>query len=323
VKRGLIEAVKAVPFSALQACRVIGLNPDRFYQWRVRESLIDKPPLAKLAPHKLLKVEQEEIIRYALEYPEQRHRELWYNLDRDEKVHVSPSSVYRVLKSEDLVPPHVFGKPHREKVKPDPKAPHEDWMVDITYIPIQAIDWYLIVLLDVYSRYIVGWELSSSMTWFDVQRVIDFGMEDCGLRNSHVKPRLHNDNGSQLKSKKLRRWLREMGVLQDFSRPKVPEDLAVLERFMRTVKQGEVYPGEYVDQYEARDGISQFIDYYNHRRPHQSLGYVTPYDMLTGRAEEIIQQRKERHIAAQKRRKEANKRMADSSRLASQNPLFP
>ena len=70
------------------------------------------------------------------------------------------------------------------------------------------------------------------------------------------------------------------------------------------------------DQYEARDGIGQFIDYYNHPclrrdRPHQSLGYVTPYDMLTGKADEIIQQRKERHIAAQKRRKEVNKRMAD------------
>jgi len=55
-----------------------------------------------------------------------------------------------VLKSEGLVPPHVFGKPHRDKVKPDPKKPHEDWMVDITYIPIQSVDWYLIVLLDVY-----------------------------------------------------------------------------------------------------------------------------------------------------------------------------
>jgi len=122
----------------------------------------------------------------------------------------------------------------------------------LTLFPIHAVDWYLIVLLDVYSRYIVGWELSSSMTWFDVQRVMDFGMEDFGLRDSHAKPRLHNDNGSQLKSKKLRQWLREIGVLQDFSRPKVPEDLAVLERFMRTVKQGEVYPGEYADQYEAR-----------------------------------------------------------------------
>ena len=311
MKRELIEAVEVVPLSALQACRVLGLNPDRFYQWRIRESLIDKPPLAKLTPHKLLKLEQEEIIRYALEYPEQRHRELWYNLDREEKAHVSPSSVYRVLKSEDLVPPHVFGKPHRDKVKPGPKAAHEDWMIDITYIPIQAVDWYLIVLLDVYSRYIVGWELSSSMTWREIQRVVDFAMEDWGLRDSAEKPRLHNDNGSQLKAKKLRQWLREMGVLQDFSRPKVPEDLAVLERFMRTVKQGEVYPGEYVDQYEARNGISQFIDYYNHRRPHQSLCYVTPHDMLTGKADEIIQQRKERHIAAQKRRKEINKRMAD------------
>jgi transposase InsO family protein len=255
--------------------------------------------------------EQEEIVSYSLEHPEQRHRELWYNLAREGKVYVSRSSVYRVLKSEGLIPPHVFGKPHRDKVKPDPNKPHEDWMIDITYIPIQTVDWYLIVLLDVYSRYIVGWELSSSMTWREIQRVVDFAIEDWGFRDSLEKPRLHNDNGSQLKAKKLRQWLRELGVLQDFSRPRVPEDLAILERFMRTVKQEEVYLGEYPDQYEARDGIEIFIDYYNHRRPHQSLDYVTPYDMLVDRAEEVIHQRKKKHIAVQQRRKEINKRMAD------------
>ena len=149
------------------------------------------------------------------------------------------------------------------------------------------------------------------MTWREIQRVMDFAIEDWGLRGSAEKPRLHNDNGSQLKAKKLRQWLRELGVLQDFSRPKVPEDLAILERFMRTVKQEEVYPGEYPDQYEARGGIGRFIDYYNHRRPHQSLDYVTPYDMLTGRAAEIIQRRKERHLSAQKERKRINRQMTD------------
>ena len=149
------------------------------------------------------------------------------------------------------------------------------------------------------------------MTWREIQRVVDFAMEDWGLRDSLEKPRLHNDNGSQLKAKKLRKWLRELGILQDFSRPKVPEDLAILERFMRTVKQGEVYPGEYPNQYEARDGIGIFIDYYNHRRPHQSLDYVTPYHKLTGKDEEVIQQRRKKHITAQQRRKEINKRMAE------------
>ncbi len=86
-------AIEASPFSALQACKVLSLSADRFYRWRTRESLVDKLPIAKLAPHKLLKEEREEIVRYSLEYPEQRHRELWYNLAREEKVHVSPSSV--------------------------------------------------------------------------------------------------------------------------------------------------------------------------------------------------------------------------------------
>ncbi len=203
VKQELIESIEAAPFSVLQACKVLGLSADRFYRWRTRGILVDRSSIAKLAPHKLLKAEQEEIVRYSLEYPEQRHRELWYNLAREEKVYVSRSSVYRVLKSEGLVPPHVFGKPHRDKVKPDPKRPHEDWMIDITYIPIQSVDWYLIVLLDVYSRYIVGWDLSSSMTWREIQQVVDFAIEDLGLRDSEEKPRLHNDNGSQLNSAPL------------------------------------------------------------------------------------------------------------------------
>ena len=75
MKRGLIQAIESAPFSALQGCMVLGLNPDRFYQLRARESLVDKAPIAKTIPHRLLKEEQEEIIRYALEHPEQRHRE--------------------------------------------------------------------------------------------------------------------------------------------------------------------------------------------------------------------------------------------------------
>ena len=129
----MIESIESSPFSALQACEILGLNADRFYRWRTRDSLVDKAPIAKLAPHKLLTSEQKEIVSYSLEYPEQRHRELWYNLAREGKVYVSRSSVYRVLKSEGLVAPHFFGKPHRGKVKPDPKKPHEDWMIDITY----------------------------------------------------------------------------------------------------------------------------------------------------------------------------------------------
>jgi hypothetical protein len=85
----LIEAIEAAPFSALQACKVLGLSSDRFYRWRTRESLVDRPPIAKLAPHKLLQVEQEYIVRYSLQHPEQRHRELWYNLSREGQAYVA------------------------------------------------------------------------------------------------------------------------------------------------------------------------------------------------------------------------------------------
>ena len=100
MKGELIQAIESAPFSALQACRLLGLNPDRFYQWRARESLVDDPPIAKTIPHRLLEEEQAEIIRYALEHPEQRHRELWYNLAREGRVYTSPSIDFEIKNSD-------------------------------------------------------------------------------------------------------------------------------------------------------------------------------------------------------------------------------
>ena len=87
----------------------------------------------------------------------------------------------------------------------------------------------------------------------------------------------------------------------------------MLERFFRTLKQGEVYHEEYENHYQARDGISKFIDYYNHRRPHQGIGFVTPYQKLTGQGETIIKERKARSIVAQEIRKIENIRIDTST----------
>jgi len=96
-------------------------------------------------------------------------------------------------------------------------------------------------------------------------------------------------------------------------RPRVPEDQAVLERFFRTIKQGEVYQEEYENHYQAKDGISGFIDYYNHRRPHQGIGFITPYEKLTGQEKEILKERKARAIVAQEIRKIVNRRKINIS----------
>jgi len=116
-----------------------------------------------------------------------------------------------------------------------------------------------------------------------------------------------------MKAKSFKIFLRNLGIPIEYPRPHVRQDQAVLERFFRTIKQGEVYYEKYENHYQARDGISKFISYYNHRRPHQGIGFAVPYQKLTGQEETIIKERKARAIVAQEIRRIENRRIDTST----------
>ena len=311
VKYQLLSAIGQSRLSCLQACRILGLAPDRFYRWRAlyREfgpaGLVDKPPAARCVSNRLLPEEEAAIFRYANGHPQHHHREIKVNLEKED-VYISATTIYRRLKQKRLIREHKPLKPRKRWVRPEATAVHQHWLVDLTYILIGKGFWYLIAIIDLYSRYVVGWELSAGSTAQDVQRVIDFTLAEWGFHEKQTKPVIHSDNGPQMKAKSLKKFLKYLGVLNEYSRPHIPQDLAVLERLFRTTKQEEVYRQEYANHLQARDSLSGFFDYYNHRRPHQSIGNVTPYDRLTGRDVDIIRMRKINSELAQQRRKSVN-----------------
>lgn len=141
-------------------------------------------------------------------------------------------------------------------------------MVDLTYILINYAFWYLIIAIDLFSRYVAGWELSPGAATRDVQRTIDFALARFNLYEKELKPTIHSDNGPQMKAKTFKKFLRDLDILNDYSRPHIPQDLAILERLFRTTKQEEVYRNEYTNHLQARENLSIFFDYYNHRQPH-------------------------------------------------------
>ncbi len=290
----------------------MGLNPDRFYRWRSLyrdfglNGLSDEPPLAKNISNRLLSKEENAILDYANAYPQYHHREIKYNLEKQD-IYVSASTVYRRLKAKALIKEHNILRPKKRWIRPEAQYPHQHWLIDLTYILINKAFWYLIAIIDLYSRYVVDWELSATSTAKDLEKVIDFALSEHNLHDKDTKPIIHSDNGSPMKAKSFKKFLRDIGVLNDYSRPHIPQDLAVLERLFRTTKQEEVYHNDYIDHLEARDSLSGFFDYYNHRRPHQGIGNVTPYDRLTGRDTEIIKMRKNKTQIAQQRRRLQNK----------------
>lgn len=312
IKYQLLDSIEQSRMSSSKACRILGLNPDRFYRWRSLygafglNGLYDKPPLAMDIASRLLPEEENAIFGYAENFPKQHHREIKYNLEKQD-IHVSSSSVYRRLKQKNLIKEHNILKPKKRWIRPEALYPNQHWLIDITYILINKAFWYLIAVMDLYSRYVVGWDLSATATAKDLNRVIDFALLEHNLYDKDGKPIIHSDNGPQMKAKSFKKFLRDIGVLNDYSRPHVPQDLAALERFFRTTKQEEVYHNDYVDHLEARDNLSGFFGYYNNDRPHQGIGNVTPCDRFAGRDAEIIRMRKIKTQMAQQRRILQNK----------------
>jgi transposase InsO family protein len=150
------------------------------------------------------------------------------------------------------------------------------WVADITYIRLRGEFVYLAVVLDAFSRKVVGWELDRTLAArlpvAALARAIAERKPGSGLVH-------HSDRGVQYASAEYIAVLRQHQILPSMSRPANPYDNASCESFMKTLKQEEIYAGQYRDIDDLRSNIEQFIDrYYNRHRLHSALGYKTPQE---------------------------------------------
>lgn len=149
--------------------------------------------------------------------------------------------------------------------------PNQVWSTDISYIPMQGGFMYLYAVIDVYSRYIVGWRLSNTLS---ANNALDL-MEDC-IRKWGAPEIVNSDQGSQYTTKAWQELLEGYGIQISMDGKGRCKDNIWIERFWRTIKQEYIYitPADSVE--ELRYGISQYITYYNAKRPHQSLNGLLP-----------------------------------------------
>jgi len=155
----------------------------------------------------------------------------------------------------------------------DITRPNHVWSTDLTYLKMKKGFLYLVALIDVFSRYILSWELSISM---DTEFCISM-LESALSKNS---PKIINtDQGSQFTSKVWIERLQQSKIEISMDGKGRCLDNVYIERFWRSLKQEEVYLKPYENACEAREGIRKYIKFYNHQRPHQSLGYKTPAEI--------------------------------------------
>ena len=149
--------------------------------------------------------------------------------------------------------------------------PNQVWAVDITYLPMGRSHMYLTAIIDWYSRFIVGWELSDTLSAEAVINAMEKAMSKYG-----VPYIVNSDQGAQFTSSEYVKLLENSGIKQSMDGKSRWVDNVIIERWFRSLKCEWVYINDYQNPRELRGGIAEFIEQYNHERPHSSHGGITP-----------------------------------------------
>jgi transposase InsO family protein len=294
-------------------------------------ALADRRPGPVAAPHALLSEEREALLTLARSerFVDLSVGQLAAKAQDDGVVHVSRATAYRVLTPAGLVAgDRRRRRPARGKPGIMPMGPREVWSYDITYIPVgeDGEFAYLIAIIDVYSRKIVGWHLSWTMTAREVARAWDMALATEGLLAPDAKTRRAmlkalSDNGTQMKAKSLKAFFRTLDIGQVFGRCRTPEDNAWIESWYATLKTELIYHHEHLTMERLRDLILAFIENYNTRRLHAAIGYVTPEDRHAGRDKAILEARRKAREEARLRRMTRNRQRTSSTSVIPRLPV--
>jgi len=167
------------------------------------------------------------------------------------------------------------------------------WQTDFTQFKVMGWGWYyLCTVLDDYSRYILAWRLSPTMTSEDAKQTLTSAVETTGVQHIKVKyrPRLLSDNGAAFVSEDLARFLNHYKLDHVRGAPYHPQTQGKIERWHRSMK-NIVKLDVYFYPWELEQAIGSFVDYYNQQRYHESLDNVTPADVYFGRQQEVLSRR--------------------------------
>lgn len=299
-KREIIRTVEESELSVSQTLKELDVSRSTFYGWYARYSrygydgLSDVDPKPRRFWNRIPDHERERIVDIALQKPEKTPRELAWYITYNEGYYISESSVYRILKSFDLITsPAYIVLSAADTFKNPTKRVNELWQTDFTQFRVIGWGWYYLTsVLDDYSRYIVSWKLSSTMASRDVTEVLDEAIARTGMHQVTVRhrPRLLSDNGPCYVSTELRKYLGQQGIDHTRGAPYHPMTQGKIERYHRSMK-NVVKLENYYLRGALEQAITSFVDYYNNRRYHESLDNVTPADVFFGKAKEVLLKR--------------------------------
>lgn len=286
--RGLAEKVGVQP-----ACAALGLPRATYYR-RTKpcepRSPRPEPPL-KLAPGEVEAVLE---VLHSPRFVDSSPRQIWATLlDEDQRYLCSVRTMYRILESRDELRERRDQLRHPKYTKPELLAtqPNEVWSWDITKLrgPRKGVWYHLYVLLDIFSRCVLGWLVAQREESSLARELIRATLEKQGIPKDSLT--IHADRGPSMTSKSVALLLSDLGVNQSHNRPYTSNDNPFSEAQFKTVKYHPSYPERFGSLEAAREFFGPLFAWYNKEHRHTGLALLTPADVHYGRAEAILAQR--------------------------------
>ena len=282
------------------ACELAGISVRTFERWQANDGLAlgDRRPEAtrSLPAHALTAAERARILAVANEprFADQPPARIVPAL-ADEGVYIaSESSFQRVLRAHGQNAHRGRSRapqPTRTATTHIATAPGQVWCWDMTYLPtqVQGQWFYLYLIMDLYSRMIVGWEIHASDEADHAVALLKRTALTEGIHALPEKPVLHGDNGSTLKATTVLAMLNWLGIKPSYSRPRVSDDNAFAESLFRTAKYRPEFPVQGFETLEeARAWAAEFVRWYNVEHRHSGIRYVSPQQRHTGQDQAIL-----------------------------------
>jgi transposase InsO family protein len=243
------------------------------------------------------------VVGYRKSHPRMGFREITYAMIDEDIAYLSESTVYRILKKHDLIT--EWNRIKKEHIRPEwAQEPDQKWQSDIMYLKVNGRFFYLLIFMDEYSRYIVHHALLTTMDADSVSIQAQIAIEKL-RKDSLATPIIQTDNGSAFISMEFKIVLRENSLTHKRIHPHSPTDNALIERGNRTVRE-EADSRIMVNYQDAVSTIDEIVIWYNTKRRHSSLHYLTPKDYYRGDPEDLLRNRKFKLDKARSIRKEMN-----------------